>query len=66
MQTAQMLAGYTMGDADLLRRAMGKKDPEEMAAQRERFVSGAAAKKIEEKTRHRNFRSDGNLRPLWL
>ena len=49
MQTAQILAGYSMGDADLLRRAMGKKDPEEMAAQRERFVSGAVAKKIEEK-----------------
>ncbi|MGE5219648.1 MAG: DNA polymerase III subunit alpha [Chloroflexota bacterium] len=49
MQTAQILAGYTMGEADILRRAMGKKDPEEMAAQRERFVSGATAKKIEEK-----------------
>ncbi len=49
MQIAQVLAGYTMGDADILRRAMGKKDPEEMAAQRERFVSGAKAKKIEEK-----------------
>ncbi|HLN88398.1 MAG TPA: DNA polymerase III subunit alpha [Candidatus Limnocylindrales bacterium] len=49
MQTAQILAGYTMGDADILRRAMGKKDPEEMAAQRERFVEGAKAKKIDEK-----------------
>jgi DNA polymerase III subunit alpha len=49
MQTAQILAGYTMGDADILRRAMGKKDPEEMAAQRERFVSGAKEKKIDEK-----------------
>ncbi len=49
MQTAQILAGYSMGDADLLRRAMGKKDPEEMAAQRERFVSGAVSKKIDEK-----------------
>src|SRR6185503_114606 len=49
MQTAQLLAGYTMGDADILRRAMGKKDPEEMAAQRERFVSGAVAKKLDEK-----------------
>jgi len=48
MQTAQLLAGYTMGDADILRRAMGKKDPEEMAAQRERFVDGAKAKKIDE------------------
>jgi DNA polymerase-3 subunit alpha len=49
MQTAQILAGYAMGEADILRRAMGKKDPEEMAAQRERFVSGAVAKKIDEK-----------------
>jgi DNA polymerase-3 subunit alpha len=46
MQIAQVLAGYSMGDADILRRAMGKKDPEEMAAQRERFVEGAKAKKI--------------------
>jgi len=46
MQIAQVLAGYSMGDADILRRAMGKKDPEEMAAQRERFVEGARAKKI--------------------
>jgi DNA polymerase-3 subunit alpha len=49
MQIAQVLAGYTMGDADFLRRAMGKKDPEEMAAQRERFVSGARGKKIDDK-----------------
>ena len=49
MQTAQILAGYSMGEADILRRAMGKKDPEEMAAQRERFVSGAVAKNIDEK-----------------
>jgi DNA polymerase-3 subunit alpha len=48
MQTAQILAGYTMGEADILRRAMGKKDPEEMAAQRERFVSGALARKIDQ------------------
>ncbi len=41
MQAANKLAGYSLGDADLLRRAMGKKKPEEMAAQRERFVKGA-------------------------
>ena len=41
MQVANRLAGYSLGDADLLRRAMGKKKPEEMAAQRERFVQGA-------------------------
>src|SRR5262249_35953628 len=42
MQAAQALAGYTLGGADLLRRAMGKKKPEEMAKQRESFVKGAA------------------------
>jgi DNA polymerase III subunit alpha len=42
MQAAQVLAGYTLGSADLLRRAMGKKKPEEMAKQREIFVKGAA------------------------
>ncbi|MDR0379402.1 MAG: DNA polymerase III subunit alpha, partial [Candidatus Accumulibacter sp.] len=42
MQTAQVVANYTLGDADLLRRAMGKKKPEEMAQQREIFVRGAA------------------------
>src|SRR5438477_408316 len=41
MQVAHRLAGYSLGEADLLRRAMGKKIAEEMAAQRERFVSGA-------------------------
>jgi DNA polymerase III subunit alpha len=47
MQIAQVLGGYSMGDADILRRAMGKKDPEEMAAQRERFVEGAKKKKLD-------------------
>jgi DNA polymerase-3 subunit alpha len=41
MQIAQILAGYTLGGADLLRRAMGKKSPEEMAKQRSIFISGA-------------------------
>ena len=41
MQIANKLAGYSLGEADLLRRAMGKKQAEEMAAQRERFVRGA-------------------------
>ncbi|HWP84914.1 MAG TPA: DNA polymerase III subunit alpha, partial [Terriglobia bacterium] len=44
MQIAHRLAGFSLGQADLLRRAMGKKKPEEMAAQRERFVNGAVAK----------------------
>src|SRR5438128_1860419 len=44
MQAAQVLAGYTLGGADLLRRAMGKKKIEEMQKQRERFVRGCAEK----------------------
>jgi DNA polymerase III subunit alpha len=42
MQIANRLAGYSLGEADLLRRAMGKKDPEAMAKQRARFVKGAS------------------------
>src|SRR5436190_3076443 len=41
MQIAQVMGGYTLGGADLLRRAMGKKKPEEMAQQRDIFVAGA-------------------------
>ena len=48
MQIAQVLAGYTLGAADLLRRAMGKKKPEEMAKQRDVFVQGAKAKGVNE------------------
>ncbi|MGB7985833.1 MAG: DNA polymerase III subunit alpha [Terracidiphilus sp.] len=43
MQIANVLASYSLGEADMLRRAMGKKKPEEMAKQRDRFMSGAAA-----------------------
>ncbi len=50
MQIAQVLAGYTLGGADLLRRAMGKKKAEEMAKQREIFVTGALANGVEEAT----------------
>src|SRR6202789_1436642 len=45
MQIAASVAGYKLGEADLLRRAMGKKDADEMARQRDRFMSGAAANK---------------------
>jgi len=55
MQIAQVLAGYTLGGADLLRRAMGKKKPEEMAKQREIFVSGATARGVAEPTATRIF-----------
>jgi len=48
MQIARELGGYTLGGADMLRRAMGKKKPEEMAKQRTIFTEGAVANKIEE------------------
>jgi DNA polymerase-3 subunit alpha len=47
MQAAQILAGFTLGEADLLRRAMGKKIRKEMQAQRERFVSGSVERGVE-------------------
>ncbi|MEH6582829.1 MAG: DNA polymerase III subunit alpha [Halioglobus sp.] len=47
MQIAQELAGYTLGGADMLRRAMGKKKPEEMAKQREIFQDGAIGKGVD-------------------
>ncbi|HEY0213404.1 MAG TPA: DNA polymerase III subunit alpha [Paenirhodobacter sp.] len=43
MQIAQVMAGYSLGGADLLRRAMGKKDPAEMARERPKFIEGAKA-----------------------
>jgi len=49
MQIAQKLACYSMGEADILRRAMGKKDPEEMAGQREHFIQGAKKNRIDSK-----------------
>jgi DNA polymerase-3 subunit alpha len=55
MQIAQVLAGYTLGGADLLRRAMGKKKPEEMAKQREIFVTGATQRGVAKGTATRIF-----------
>ena len=49
MQIAQVIAGYSLGGADLLRRAMGKKKPEEMAQQRAVFLAGAAENGIDAK-----------------
>ena len=49
MQIAQVLAGYTLGGADMLRRAMGKKKPEEMAKQRSIFLEGARKRDVDER-----------------
>jgi len=50
MQIAQVLASYTLGGADMLRRAMGKKKPEEMAKQREIFIEGSLKNEVAEET----------------
>jgi DNA polymerase-3 subunit alpha len=55
MQIAQKLAGYTLGAADLLRRAMGKKKPEEMAKQKGIFVEGARSRGVDDKEAERIF-----------
>ncbi|MEG1092696.1 MAG: DNA polymerase III subunit alpha, partial [Acinetobacter sp.] len=55
MQAAQYCAGYTLGGADMLRRAMGKKKPEEMVKQRQIFIEGAAQKDIDESTANHIF-----------
>ncbi len=49
MQIAQIVAGYTLGGADLLRRAMGKKNPEAMAQERSKFLAGALKNDVDEK-----------------
>ena len=55
MQAAQFCAGYSLGGADILRRAMGKKKPEEMVKQRQIFIEGAAKKDIDEGTANHIF-----------
>lgn len=55
MQAAQVCAGYSLGGADLLRRAMGKKKPEEMVAQRITFIEGAAKRDIDERKANEIF-----------
>jgi DNA polymerase-3 subunit alpha len=56
LQIANRLAGYSLGEADLLRRAMGKKDPKEMEKQRERFLSGCKEKGIDARKAEEIFR----------
>ena len=61
MRIAQVLASFSLGEADLLRRAMGKKDSKAMAKQRERFMSGAAAQGHRQGARGRDLRADGEV-----
>ena len=55
MQIANRLAGFSLGEADILRRAMGKKKREEMAAQREKFIAGCQARKVPAKKAEKLF-----------
>src|SRR5579862_1700729 len=55
MQIANRLPGFSLGEADILRRAMGKKNHAEMAAQREKFLSGCAARKVNPKKAEKIF-----------
>jgi len=55
MEISRVLAGFTPGEADMLRKAMGKKDPTVMVDQRNRFLEGAQAKKIPKKTAEKIF-----------
>ncbi|HUD71068.1 MAG TPA: DNA polymerase III subunit alpha [Dongiaceae bacterium] len=55
MQVASQLAGFSLGDADLLRRAMGKKKKDVMAAQKDRFVAGAKARGVAERDSRKIF-----------
>ena len=66
MQAAQILAGYTLGQADLLRRAMGKKIRSEMQAQRKHFVQGATERGIDRIASRRDLRPAGALRRVRL
>ena len=66
MEVAKVLAGYSLGDADLLRRAMGKKIKAEMDAQRERFVSGAVERGLSKAQGERDLRPPRQVRRLRL
>ena len=66
MQIAQVLSGYSLGGADLLRRAMGKKIAAEMAAQREDFVNGADERGVDKDQAGRIFRPGRQVRRLRL
>ena len=66
MEIAKQLAGYTLGGADLLRRAMGKKIKAEMDAQRETFIAGAVARGIDPEARRHDLRRGGQVRLLRL
>ena len=66
MQIARTLAGYSLGEADLLRRAMGKKIHAEMVAQKERFAEGAETERHPQGHGERDLRPGAEVRQLRL
>ena len=66
MQIANRLAGYSLGEADLLRRAMGKKKPEEMAQAARALRRGRGAARLPAEEDRKDFRSAGQVRRIWL
>ena len=66
MRIAQALAGFTLGQADVLRKAMGKKDPKVMAKQREAFMAGAQRQGHQREEGDQDLRADGVLRRVRL
>ena len=66
MRIAATLASFTLGQSDLLRKAMGKKNPAVMQAQREKFVHGAGGQRHQREARHQDLRFDGTLRRVRL
>ncbi len=66
MQIAQAMSGYSLGEADLLRRAMGKKIRAEMEKQRARFIAGAVENGIAEGAGRNDLRTAGEVRRLRL
>ena len=66
MRIAAVLAGFSMGQSDVLRKAMGKKDPKVMAKQREAFMQRRAGQRRQREEGHEDLRPDGVLRRLRL
>ena len=66
MQIASALAGFTLGEADLLRKAMGKKKVDVMAAQMDQFLKGCASRGVAEKKAQQDLGPDGGVRRLRL
>jgi DNA polymerase-3 subunit alpha len=66
MRISNVVAGFSLGEADILRKAMGKKNAEVMQKQRAKFVDGAKKRGVNERKAAHSFRLDGAFRRLWL